>query len=109
MLKLALNEVRTNGLYLIRLLLRGMLVLKNQANLDTLISVQTIPDADTTTLQMASVDLSRPPPVAPPEFRRSQLFKSPEEFEALDNQVFEVSFIETSHQSIEFAALGYAL
>ncbi|OWF35614.1 hillarin-like isoform X1 [Mizuhopecten yessoensis] len=52
---------------------------------------ESIPDADTTTLQTASIDLSRPPPVAPPEFRRSQLFKSPEEFEALDNQVFEVA------------------
>ncbi|XP_050408724.1 hillarin [Patella vulgata] len=35
-------------------------------------------------------DLSRPPPISPPEFRRSQLFKSPAEFEEVDNHVFQV-------------------
>ncbi|KAJ8312555.1 hypothetical protein KUTeg_009928, partial [Tegillarca granosa] len=34
--------------------------------------------------------VSRAPPVSPPEFRRSQLFKHPEEFENIDNQVFQV-------------------
>lgn len=35
--------------------------------------------------------LSRPPPVAPPEFRRSALFKTPEEFGTIDDQVIEVA------------------
>ncbi|XP_059163218.1 hillarin-like [Physella acuta] len=37
-----------------------------------------------------TIDLSRPPPVTPPEFKRSQLFKSPKEFEKIDNHVFQI-------------------
>ncbi|CAG5120584.1 unnamed protein product, partial [Candidula unifasciata] len=37
-----------------------------------------------------TADLSRPPPVAPPEFKRSQLIKSAKEFEKMDNHVFQV-------------------
>ena len=37
------------------------------------------------------MDLSRPPPPSPPEFKRSQLFKSPAEFESIDNHVIEVA------------------
>ena len=34
------------------------------------------------------------PAVAPPEFKRAQLFKSPKEFENIDNHVFKVSLYE---------------
>ncbi|KAI8782867.1 hillarin [Biomphalaria glabrata] len=44
-------------------------------------------DSDETSPTM---DLSRPPPVAPPEFKKSQLVKSPKEFEKIDNHVFQV-------------------
>ncbi|KAH9515095.1 hypothetical protein Btru_019215 [Bulinus truncatus] len=37
-----------------------------------------------------TADLSKPPPVSPPEFKRSQLFKSPKEFEKIDNHVFQI-------------------
>ncbi|GFR75034.1 kyphoscoliosis peptidase [Elysia marginata] len=36
-----------------------------------------------------TADLSRPP-VTPPEFKRSQLFKSPKEFEKIDDHVFQI-------------------
>ncbi|XP_071093705.1 hillarin-like isoform X1 [Haliotis cracherodii] len=38
-----------------------------------------------------TIDLSRPPPVSPPEFKKAQLFKSPTIFEKLDNHVLDVA------------------
>ena len=40
-----------------------------------------------------SVNLCRPPPVAPPEFRRSALFKNPGELDHIDEKVLNVSLV----------------
>ena len=36
-------------------------------------------------------ELSKTPYISPPEYKRTHLFKSPKEFEAIDNHVFEVT------------------
>lgn len=35
-------------------------------------------------------ELTQPPPVCPPEVKKSQMFKNPKEFERIDNHVFDV-------------------
>ncbi|KAL4224109.1 hypothetical protein ACF0H5_017563 [Mactra antiquata] len=48
-------------------------------------------DEPTTKPERSLEDMSQPPPACPPEVKRSQLFKSPEEFEAIDNHVFNIA------------------
>ena len=59
-----------------------------------------------------TIDLSKPPPVGPPEFKRVQLFKSPTIFENLDSHVLDVSLEKVSLERLtqhKFCATNHGL